>query len=344
MNRRDFLGSMALGAMALPGMTMAAEGAKTDKPFKVCLFSDLHYNPSSWLNSDDQSFLEQIQARAEREQCDMVLHLGDFVHNVTRADEKAFIKKYNDFAIPSFHCLGNHDQDGNDYKLTLAAYNMPEEGYYYVDKGGFRFIILDPNYVCEKPGEYIHHSSGNYFKRSKTSTINWLPPAQVEWLKDAIRNSPYPCVIGSHQSLERPNAGINNRHEIRQFFREINAKRPGHVRLVMNGHMHIDHLSLMENIAWLDVNSANFQWFGATHDKYPAELTKRLHGIRHTLAWTKPLSAIISLWPDGRIKIEGSRADYHFGITPEMANLPLYENSDRITHPEILSAELKINC
>ena len=31
-----------------------------------------------------------------------------------------------------------------------------ERGYYSMDRGGFRFVILDPNYFCNEPGRFIH--------------------------------------------------------------------------------------------------------------------------------------------------------------------------------------------
>ena len=342
LSRRSFLGNAAFAAGACALAADAGAASPAGKPLKVCVFSDLHYSPGQWVNSGDTSFLDRILARAERERCDFMIHLGDLVHNVTSPETKALVRKYNDFRITGYHCLGNHDQDGNDWQETCAAYRMPSEGYYSFDRGGFRFVVLDPNYFCNEPNVFIHHSKGNYFARVKGSTINWIPPAQMEWLKDTVANSPYPCVILSHQTFERRSDGVCNRHEVRRFFREINAKHPGRVRLVMNGHMHMDHLSVMENILWWDVNSANFQYYGRKHDKYPPEFVKGLYGARNNIGWTEPLSAILTLWPDGRVRIDGSKADYLFGITPEMAGYDACSDEDRLTRPEIQSAEFRL--
>jgi hypothetical protein len=217
-----------------------------------------------------------------------------------------------------------------------------ERGYYSIDRGGFRFVILDPNYFCNEPGRFIHHSKGNYFHRSVMSTINWIPPEQMEWLRQTINTSPYPCVVFSHQSLERGPGGavVKNAADVRRIFNEANAKKPGTVRLVVNGHAHNDNLRVLDNILYWDVNSANYRWFGPKHAKYPAEYMKSHPGAQYTLAWTEPLSGVLTLWQDGRIRIEGSKADWLFGVKPTDANYPKYDRDGRETHPVIQSADM----
>ena len=74
--------------------------------------------------------------------------------------------------------------------------------------------------VAEKPvRELLHHSKGNYFHRSIISTINWVPPGQLEWLKATLEESPFPCIVLSHQSFERCEAdgtwAVRNAPEVR---------------------------------------------------------------------------------------------------------------------------------
>ena len=339
-SRRDFLSAAALAA---PAALVGAEGGApaAGAPLKVCVFADIHYHPGVFANTEDMSFLERILARAEKERCDMLIHLGDFVHNVRQKKERAYIKLYNDFKIPGYHILGNHDQDGNPYRETCDAYRMPD-GHYTFDKGGFRFVIADPNYFCNEPGKFIHHENGNYFGRAKNSTINWIPPGQIEWMRSTIIGSPYPCIVLSHQSFERGHgAPVMNKAEVQAIFREANAKKPGTVRLVMNGHMHMDHLRVLDNILYWDVNSANYQWYGKDHSKYPAKYLETHRYANKTLGWDAPLSAILTIWPDGRIKIDGSKAGWLFGVTPEDAGYPSTDKDGRETLPVIQSADMK---
>ena len=338
-NRRNFLSTAALAApVALAGHRAEAETG--GRPLKVCVFADIHYSPGVWTNCEDMSFLEKIMARAEKEKCDMMIHLGDFMHGVKRDEQKAYLKLYNDFKIPGYHILGNHDQDGNPYKETCEAYRMPD-GHYTFDKGGFRFVIADPNYFCNEPGKFIHHESGNYFKRVKGSTINWIPPEQMEWLRSTIVGSPYPCIVLSHQSFERGRgAPVMNKADVQAIFNEANAKKPGTVRLVMNGHMHMDHLRVLDNILYWDVNSANYQYYGSKHNKYPADYVKTHRGAVNNIGWKEPLSAILTMWPNGRIKIEGSKSDWLFGVSPKDAGYPACDSDGRETLPVIQSADM----
>jgi len=345
-SRRSFLSAAAFTA---PSAAMAAASAlagdagsaAAGRPLKVCVFADLHYLPRDYTNTDDMTFLERILARAEKERCDMVIHLGDFVEKLRRPNEQAFIKLYNDFRIPTYHILGNHDQDSCPYKETCDAYRMPD-GHYTFDKGGFRFVIADPNYFCNEPGKFIHHENGNYYSRAKGSTINWIPPEQIEWMRSTIVGSPYPCIVLSHQSLERGHGSpVMNKAEVQAIFREANARKPGTVRLVMNGHMHVDHLRVLDNILYWDVNSANFWWCGKDHDKYPAKYLAEHRMASKILGWTDPLSAILTIWPDGRIKIDGSRAGWLFGVTPKDAGYPTIDVDGREILPVIQSADMK---
>ncbi|MBP5319442.1 MAG: metallophosphoesterase [Kiritimatiellae bacterium] len=342
MNRRGFLASAALAAPAAFAET--GHGASSaGKPLKVCVFADLHYHPGMWTNTEDTSFLEKIMARAERERCEMMIHLGDFMHGVRTEKQKALLKLYNDFRIPGYHILGNHDQDGNPYRETCDAYRMPD-GHYTFDRGGFRFVIADPNYFRNGPDTFIHFDYGNHYRkeiRAAGSTVNWIPPEQMEWLRAVIIGSPLPCVVLSHQSLERgKRSPVMNRREVRAIFNEANAKRPGTVRLVMNGHTHTDHLRILDNILYWDVAGANYQYFEKKHDRYPAEYVKTHRGSPNSIGWKEPLSAILTLWPEGRIRIDGAKSDWLFGVSPEAAGYSAYDEDGRETLPVIQSADL----
>ncbi len=204
-------------------------------------------------------------------------------------------------------------------------------------------MIADPNYFCNEPGKFIHHTNGNYFKRAKGSTINWIPPEQLEWIRSVIVGSPYPCIVLSHQSLERGNGSpVMNKREVQSIFAEASAKKTGTVRLVMNGHLHTDHLRILDGILYWDVNSANYHYYRKAHDKYPAEYIKTHSRAGHNLGWKEPLSAVLILWPDGRIKIDGSKSDYLFGISPEVAGYPACDSDGRETLTIIQSADIKM--
>lgn len=348
-DRREFIRGMALSGVSGVVSNGRADDAGV-KPLRVCVFADLHYTPGVYTN-DDPAFFEKILLRAKRERCDMIIHLGDMVQNVAEKSVRQLVDRYNGFGIPAYHVIGNHEQDGTTHEEVLDAFGL-ERGYYSFDKGGFRFVILDPNYFCNEPGKFIHHSRGNYFHRSVLSTIDWVPPEQMEWLRATVGESPYPCVVLAHQSFERGPAGamVQNAEDVRRIFVEANAKCPGRVRLVMNGHLHVDNMRILDNIAYWDVNSANMFYWGGKHNAYPKEYLERHSGASYTygdcsetLGWKDPLSAILTLYPNGRICIDGSKSDWLFDVTPKMAGYKTFDASDRQIVPEIRSCDFTLN-
>ena len=104
---------------------------------KFLIFSDLHHVPGTFIRGTFED-LAALQQRAEKEQCDFIIHAGDFCHGPTLVPD--YVKAYNDFHIPSYHCLGNHDSDHTSYEETLKYYNMPN-GYYSFDCGGCRLPL-----------------------------------------------------------------------------------------------------------------------------------------------------------------------------------------------------------
>ena len=65
-NRRGFVSGIVAAAGAAFGAPLGGDaGAASARPFKVCVFSDIHFD-DFWTNSDDTSFLDGIMARAER--------------------------------------------------------------------------------------------------------------------------------------------------------------------------------------------------------------------------------------------------------------------------------------
>ena len=65
-NRRGFVSGIAAAAGAAFGAPLGGDaGASSARPFKVCVFSDIHFD-DFWTNREDTSFLVGIMARAER--------------------------------------------------------------------------------------------------------------------------------------------------------------------------------------------------------------------------------------------------------------------------------------
>ncbi len=334
MNRREFLG---IGAAAA-AMPLCASGK--GRGVKFCVFADIHYAPGIFPHSTKE-WLRRITDHALSEKCDFIIHLGDFTHRPAAAGD--YIACYRTCGIPAYHVIGNHDDDGNTHEETLKAYGL-ESGHYFFDRGGFRFVVVDPNYILWADGRVEHHSGRNYFKNGKKGKISYVPKEQLSWLRKTLEGSPYPCVVCSHQSFERHfGSSCSNDEEVRAIFDDVNKRHPGRVMLVMNGHHHCDNLRLLEGILYFDVNSANYQWVGPAyaHNKYPEEYRKANAEAKHILGWDDPIHAIVTLSTDGRISIKGMKSRFSYGVTPASIGFK-GDSCGRSTTPNIQSVEMSL--
>ena len=346
-SRRSFLGGAALAAAGLAATDSAAARVAGSGKVKFCVFADIHYTPGTFPNSTKE-WLGQIIDHAKAEKCDFIIHCGDFTSYPVRYSE--YVDFYNNCGLPAYHVIGNHDDDGNTHEETLKAYRL-EHGHYFFDRNGFRFVIVDPNHIKYGDGRIEHYSKGNYFKKNSAAgdVIGVVPPEQLVWLKETIGNSPYPCVVFSHQSFERPTGNAcHNFSEVLAIFDEANRKSPGKVRMAINGHHHRDFIRTLNEVVFFDLNSASFDWIGnRAHDKYPKEyiekhkLRTRKGGKCPFLAWDDPIHAIVTMDTDGLIKIDGMESKFSCGVMPESVGVR-FDGCGRMTTACVQSAEMRM--
>ena len=333
--RRDFLVSAGAtvmsGCVGIGSRHMAHSGER----IRFSVFADIHYMPGVFPN-DTPAHLDKVLARAHDAGSDFIIQLGDFTH----APEKYadYVRRYNDCGIPAFHVLGNHDTEQSRYEAVKDAYLMPD-GHYFFDRGGFRFIVLDTNWAMIG-GKWTHYHQSNY--TTVPFAQAWrVPPFEQEWLKEVLAASPHPCVVFSHQSMERAVKGSPDGEAVRRIFNEANARRPGLVRLVLNGHHHIDNLRILDGIVYFDVNSANYKWYGQVCKKYPADYLAKYKLANMVIAWEDPLNAVITMGAGGEIEIEGMCSRFMHGVSPADAGLPV-EFGGRAVTPAIQSASFRM--
>lgn len=300
---------------------------------KFSVFADLHHYPGVFMGGTDED-LDLIQKRAEDENCAFIIHAGDFSHGPTLVPD--YVEKYNSFHIPSYHCLGNHDSDSTPYAETLRRYNMPD-GHYFFDNGGYRFIVCDPNYYYVN-GEYIHYDMGNYYKFG--AYRDYMPPDQLEWLRETVETAPGPCILISHESFERPD-GVQNREEVLKIINEANRKKPHSVILCINGHHHRDYIRILDGVCYFDLNSASYDWVPIKHNNYPKELCGEIRLLSNTVVYNDPIHAIITL-EGTTITIEGMESSMFMGINREHTDNPIYDGAGRPVTPTVQSAKITL--
>lgn len=302
---------------------------------KFLMFADFHYWPGVFYPASLER-LQALQARAVEEGCDMILHAGDLCHGPSKVPE--LMALCDSSPVPMYHCLGNHDTDGTSLAETLKAYHMPD-GHYHFDMGGYRFVVLDPNY-CKLDGQYIHYELGNYFQWP--GNRDHTPPEQLQWLEDTLESSPYPCILVSHDSYEREVNSSRDFKQVQEILRRVNERHHGRVLMVMNGHHHRDHLRVLDNILHWDVNSASYDWVGEEkHDKFPKELTQQYRCAANTVIYNDTLHAIVTL-EGSTITIEGMESTMFMGINREDIGAKRLDLSSRPVVPKIQSCKITL--
>jgi len=305
---------------------------------KFSIFSDLHCCPGIFIGGDKDR-LDAILRRAEEENVQFIIHAGDFCHAPGREDAAPYVKKYNEFHIPTYHCLGNHDTDGTPYEETLKLYNMPD-GHYFFDADGFRMIICNPNFYL-LDGEYVHYDLGNYYKHGPLR--DHMPPEQLTWLRETIESSPHPCVIISHESFERGNGGVKNMDAVQRIINDANRRKPHSVILCINGHHHCDHIRILDNVVYFELNAASYHYLIKEHTLYPENLVAEYRRINHTLVYEDPIHAVITLEEkDGAVSIaiDGMESRTLFGIPKEMTGNDRYDSCGREALARVQSAKI----
>ena len=295
-------------------------------------FTDLHHEPAVFPH-DAPAFLRSILSRGEAAGASFAIQLGDFLHTLPQngwlADEYAEAK------LPTYNVFGNHDTDQDEMPRILEMYRI-ERSYYHFDCEGYRFIVLDPNYNLIN-GEFKHYAPG------VPQCRGYLPPEQLAWLETAITESPYPCILCSHQSLERTD-GIVNRDEAWRIICAANRRKPRSVILCINGHYHCDHCTVVNGVCCLDLNSSSYYWCDVENTLYPSEIYEKYSISSHCLFYAKPLSAVITLEGTDRIRVDGAAGDY---ITPipreELLRVDQRRLSDaRLCSPSVRSYEVDL--
>lgn len=306
---------------------------------KFSVFADLHYLPNIFYTNAEER-LKEIGKRAEENKVDFIIHLGDLTHEPSTHTK--IVEQFDNLPLNTYHCIGNHECQGDTYEAVLKSYNL-ENGYYYFDKNGFRFIVLDLNYMRED-GKAVHYDLGNYFRRKAGTQLVTFEEKELEWFKNTVKASPYPCILFSHHSLEHLNNGMSfdELKSVWQVFDELNRDKQ-RIIMAINGHHHKDNIRIFKNIVFLDLNSASYEWIDDGHSgKYPQEMYEKYQLVGNTLVYTNPLSAIVTLRDDGYIKIEGAAGEFLYGVDRSCLGMPLCEADGRLSTANVSSAEFTL--
>lgn len=305
---------------------------------KFGVLADLHVD----IMHDAQWRLETFLEACRKEDVDFIIELGDFcypdqyaniedesllperVRKIRKMVNKKEINRlFNEFEKPSYHVLGNHECDACTKAETLAYYGVDYGSYYSFDMGGFHFVVLDPNYYL-KDGKYIAYEKKNYFEVSYDNppSLPYMPPEQIEWLREDLAKAQYPSILFSHQRLiPKEYAAVRNYEPLQ----EVLHSAPKGVLMSLNGHEHIDNLQYQDGIWYFNVNSISNQWLGTlfpSPGRYGEEIDELFPNIKHTAPYKDPLFAIIMMDENGAT-VKGVTSEF---VGPKPEELGCYTN------------------
>ena len=301
------------------------------------VFTDLHHEPQVFPH-DAPSYLRQILQRAESDDVSFVMQIGDLLH--TPSINSALADDYANFHKPTYSAFGNHDTDQENMDYILQMYRL-ERNYYHFDSDGYRFIVLDANYCRDAEGNLIHYAP----KQIREHRWGTFPQEQLDWLEATIESAPGPCIIFSHQSLERTD-GVSNRDDVWRIINRANCRKEHSVILCVNGHHHCDYCTFINGVCCLDLNSSSYHWTDAPNSLYPKEYYEKYHLATNIFLYGAPLSAVITIEGTDRITVSGAEGYFLFHPSKEEV-LTLSANrrlcKDRVPVPYISDYVIDLN-
>ena len=223
---------------------------------KILLITDIHFGENTnypRLKGEDyinvfgahfESLFSNIKSEAES--CDLVVNLGDFIHDESEEKDIETYRKALQHIVtntPTKHVAGNHDlRHVSREKLTEL---MGEEKLYYsFDAGGYHHVVLDGTRTERRGPHYIGEE-------------------QLTWLENDLSETEMKTIIYCHYPLDNQNMENNyyfmNTPESgaisnRGFVRKI-LEHSGKVLAVFNGHTHFYSNQIVNGITYCTIPS-----------------------------------------------------------------------------------------
>lgn len=279
---------------------------------KFGVFTDLHYD----VVHDADRRMNELISHFKEEQVDFVVELGDLCNPIK--ENTKILDAFKCAKIPCYCSIGNHNTDFCSPETVLDFFGL-KKGYYSVIQENIKFIFLDANYIKTESG-YVPECKANV--KEETDQCPYVPPQQIEWLKDELSSDEYDYVICSHQSLANDyrvgvhSRGIVNRREIQRILEDRNAagKR---ILFCMNGNDHGDRVAVINDIVYYSLNSASYIWHGVKETyNYPKAVHEKYTHLKHMILYEQPLHIIVTIDGERNVTIEGMDGRYQ-NVSPQ---------------------------
>ena len=302
--RRVFLKASAasLAGLAVAPLSCIPQVSSRSRPgtTRFGIVTDSHYADADTIGSrfyrHSLDKLTECVELMNTRKVDFLIELGDFKDQDNPAVEQRSIsylqaveKIFQQFNGPTYHVLGNHDEDSISKKQFLIHVENTNvssgRSYYSFDLNGLHFVVLDANYKADGT-DYDH---GNF---------DWtdanIPPAELDWLRQNIAAARRGAIVFIHQLLDGTGSHyVKNAAVVRQVLEES-----GKVPAVFQGHQHSGGYSRIEEIHYYTLK-AMVESPGEENNSY----------------------AIVEVRPDHSITVTGYRKAISKQLTPAPATI-----------------------
>ncbi len=237
------------------GSQSARAGKLTNVTLTLGFVTDLHFGPAAYHDGKLRKLTHHaadltrgvVRAMNETVKPDLFVNLGDDIEDESRAADLARYTECQDILRTAnaelVNVAGNHDT----IHLTRddLAHVWRHEGplHYSLDRGGHHLVVL------------------HTFERKDVDVR--IPHAQLEWLEKDLAHTSLPVIVLMHHTASDQDledsfwfkglahlALVQERAELRKV---LEASRK--VRAVFNGHVHRNHLDVINGIPYVTIQS-----------------------------------------------------------------------------------------
>ena len=247
------------------------------------IVTDSHYADADTVGSrfyrQSLDKLTECVELMNSQRVDFLVELGDFkdqdnppVEQRTISHLRAIEKIFQQFSGPTYHVLGNHDEDSISKKQFLRHVENTNvdsgRSYYSFDFKGLHFVVLDANYKAD--GRDYDHGNFDWTDAN-------VPPSELNWLRQELIAVPGPIILFIHQQLDGLGSTyVNNAEDVRRIL-----EQSGKVLAVFQGHHHPGSYSHIGGIHYYTLK-AIVEGIGSENSSYAIVEVRDDHSIAVT--------------------------------------------------------------
>lgn len=263
--RRQFLAAAAAAVGAGVWQPRRVVAAVRQQPLlQLGLIADAQYADSDPRGTRHyRASLSKLGAAVEqlnREEVAFSVHLGDLIDHTWNSFD-AILQPLAESRTTVFQLLGNHDFDVLDeLKPRVPGRLSLPQRYYYFDRAGFRFVVLDTNDVSvygHVTGTPEHSAAAEELRRLQALQLrqaqSWnggLSAAQLRWFEDTCRAAGVAglrvIVLAHHPVFPQDVHNVWNSDQVLEVL-----DRCPQVVAWLNGHNHAGHFGERQGVPFV---------------------------------------------------------------------------------------------